>query len=142
MDNGEVIVALNEDWSFAGATLPEWMSGFVVFLISTEMFDKISRSMPLLLLMWLGTTFLLATARKSFPDEERGLQNYLVTCVGFVPPGLPSPSKFNPFWSTCPMRQLPETTHYNTLQLDDVIYFGAVEEDQTSVFKPRTTKKG
>ncbi len=142
MDNGEVIVALNEDWSFAGATLQEWMYGFVVFLLSTEMFDKISRSMPLLLIMWVGTTFLAAAARKSFPDEDRGLRNALAGALGFPPFGLPKQSALAPYWSHCPIRELPQKAHYNTLQLDDVIQFGGSADDTAPVFKPRTTKRG
>jgi hypothetical protein len=142
MDNGEVIVALNEEWTFAGATILEWMSGFVAFLLSTTMFDKISRSMPLLLLIWVGTTFLLAAARKSFPDEEVGLRNALSVAVGVTPLGLPAPSCFNTYWSTCPMRELPKSAHYNTLQLDDIIHFGSSDDETNQIFTPRTTKRG
>lgn len=142
MDNGEVIVALNEEWTFAGATLQEWMYGFVVFLMSTEMFDKISRSMPLLLMLWVGTTFLAAAARKSFPDEDRGLRNALAGALGFPPFGLPKQASLAPYWSTSPIRELKKEAHYNTLELDDVIHFGSDVEDQTQVFKPRTTKRG
>jgi len=140
MDNGEVIVALNEDWAFAGATLPEWMSGFVVFLLSSECFDKVSRSMPLLLFFWVATTFLLAAARKSFPDEERGLRNAATTTLGFVPPGIPSPAKFTPVWSGTPLRELDEKAHYNVLRLDEAIMIGSTEEEQQNHYTPRMAR--
>jgi hypothetical protein len=142
MDNGEVIVALNEEWTFAGASLFEWMAGFVTFLISTTMFDKISSYMPVLLMIWVGTTFALAAARKSFPDEEVGLRNALSVALGVTPLGLPAPSCFNPYWSTCPMRDLPKTAHYHTLQLDDIIHFGSPDDETNQVFRPRTTQRG
>ncbi|MCB9030752.1 MAG: hypothetical protein H6619_06840 [Deltaproteobacteria bacterium] len=121
MDNGEVIVALNEDWSFAGATLPEWMSGFITFILASELTEKVSRSMPLLMLLWLATTFLLASLRKSFPDEDRGLRNFITTLMGFPPPGLPAASKLQPVWSGSPIRGLSERKQYEVLQLDQVI---------------------
>lgn len=141
MDNGEVIVALNEDWTFAGATLPEWMSGFVVFLMSSELFDKVSRSMPLLLLLWVVTTFLLAAARRSFPDEERGLRNAVTTALGFIPLGLPAPAKFRPLWSGAPMRELNKEAHYNTLRLDEVVTNGPGSDDTAPVFTPRMARQ-
>ncbi len=141
MDNGEVIGALNEDWNFAGANLPEWMSGFVVFLIASEMFDKISRSMPILLMMWIGTTFLLAAARKSFPDEERGLRNAVMVALGFIPIGLPAPSKFCPMWSGAPVKELGEDSHYQTLRLDEAILRIDDGEEPNPTYTPRVVRQ-
>ncbi|MDZ4787216.1 MAG: hypothetical protein SGJ02_14175 [bacterium] len=141
MDNGEVILALNEDWNFAGANLPEWMSGFVVFLLASECFDKVSRSMPLLLVLWVTTTFLLAAARKSFPDEERGLRNAVTTALGFVPMGLPAPSKFRPAWSGAPAKVLADNSHYDTLRLDEAIHRGQIAEEATPTFTPRVLRQ-
>jgi len=121
MDNGEVIPGLNENWTFAGANAMEWMSGFVVFIMSTEMFDKISRSMPLLIIIWLATTFFLASMRRMFPDEERGLRNFLMVKVGLTPMNLPDPSELQPLWAGTPMHSLRQGAHFNTLDLDGML---------------------
>ncbi len=121
MDNGEVIPGLNENWTFAGANAMEWVSGFVMFIISTEMFDKISRSMPLLIIIWLATTFLMALARNSFPDEERGMRNWLMTKAGKAPPNMPPASELQPVFSGFPMAKLAKGAHFNTLDLDSAL---------------------
>lgn len=136
MDNGEVIPALNEQWTFGGANATEWMSGFVMFLMSTEMFEKISRSMPMLLVIWLATTFGLSYARRAFPDEERGLRNFLMTIVGIAPQGLPPPAALVPVFSASPMRQMQLDKQYQVLKLDDVfelIKQAAEEKKRTGV---------
>jgi len=66
----------------------------------------------------------------------------LAGSLGFPPFGLPKQAALAPYWSTSPIRELKKEAHYNTLQLDDVIHFGSDVEDQTQIFKPRTTKRG
>lgn len=131
MDNGEVIPGLNENWTFAGANAVEWMSGFMMFILSTELFDKISRSMPLLIVIWLATTFALSTLRNMFPDEERGMRNWLMTKAGMIPLNLPAPAELQPTWSGVPMHALPKSAHYQELKLDDMLQI-KIEEKKTT----------
>ncbi len=141
MDSGEVIPGLNENWTFAGANATEWMSGFIMFLISSEMFDKISRAMPILLLIWLLTTFALSFARRAFPDEERGLRNYLMVKVGLAPEGIPPAAELIPIFSGAPMRKRPEVSRYAELELDlafAVNNTDRAEDDQSLDWKPTT----
>lgn len=122
MDNGEVIPGLNEGWTLAGAKLSEWGAGFVMLLIGSEVIftDKMTRSMPWLMALWIGTTFGLATLRRLYPDEERGIRNHLMVACGFAPPGIPAPSQLQPYWSGFPLRQLPEKCAMRQLGLDEV----------------------
>jgi hypothetical protein len=122
MDNGEVIPGLNQDWTLGGAKLSEWIGGFMMFIISSELFfHNIGRSMPWLMLIWVTTTFGLAGLRRSFPDEEKGLRNAIMTAAGFAPPGTPTPAALQPYWSGAPMRILPSHSPFVRLGLEDVI---------------------
>jgi hypothetical protein len=122
MDSGEVIPCLNEDWSFAGAKLMEWMSGLMTaFMVSTA-YDKPAHVMPLLVLVWIGTTLVLAVTRKRFPDEERGVRNMVMASCGFAPPGIPAPARIQPLWSGMPMRELSQNCLYEQLRLDEVLF--------------------
>ena len=117
----EVIVALNERWTLAGATLMEWMSGFIMFILCSELTPSVTRSMPILLLIMVGTAFGLAGMRKKFPDEERGVRNWLMSLVGKAPIGIPAPSALQPYWSSAPIRKLKIGAHFDNLNLNEVI---------------------
>ena len=121
MDNGEVIPGLNEDWSFAGAKMFEWLAGLMMAFLASNMFAKPAHYMPLLVLVWIGTTLVLATSRKQFPDEERGMRNMCLASCGFAPPGIPAPARVQPRWSGAPMRGLSQFCLFEQLELDTVI---------------------
>jgi len=122
MDSGEVIPGLNEDWTFAGAKLFEWLGGLTAaFLVSTA-FNRPAHYMPLLVLIWIGTTLSLCSLRKQFPDEERGIRNACLVACGFEPPGIPAPAKLQPIWSGSPMRDIKDKKClFNDLELDVVL---------------------
>lgn len=132
MDNGHVIHGLDEGWTLLGAKLMEWVAGFVALIIGNELFfHKIGQGMPILFAIWVATTMGLASLRRSFPDEERGVRNYFLTLLGFAPPGIPAPQKIQPVWSACPIRQLKEDCAFKQLDLDKVLI--ANEQDVTQV---------
>ena len=121
MDNGEEIPGLNEDWTFGGAKLFEWIAGFMMMLIAAEVVvDNAGRSMPLLVVIMVITTSGLASLRRSFPDEERGVRNLAMVTCGFSPPGLPTPAALQPLWSGAPLQELNGTTHFMQLGLHEV----------------------
>jgi hypothetical protein len=121
MDSGDVIPCLNEDWTFGGCKLFEWLSGLMTSFLVSSAFDKPAHYMPLLVLIWIGTTLTLAMTRKRFPDEERGVRNMCMVACGFEPPGIPAPAKLQPRWSGGPIRRLSPTCHYEALELDQVV---------------------
>lgn len=124
MDDGYVIPGLNEEWTLGGAKLMEWIAGVCMSLVISEIFfTKMARQMPLLAAILLGTTFGLATLRRQFPDEERGVRNFCMVAMGFCPPDFPAPASLQPIWSASPMRALRPTTNYMQLGLDRL--FGA-----------------
>lgn len=112
IDNGEVLPGLNENWTFLGANAMEWVSGFMMFLIISLFGATPARSMPFMIGGWIGTTVIMASIRKNFPDEERGVRNALLTTCGLPPPGIPAPAKLQPIWSGCPMRSVPEQSKF------------------------------
>lgn len=129
MDDGEVIPGLNEPWTFAGATATEWGSGMVMLMITSELFHlNPARSMPILIAVIVGTALLMAQARRSFPDEQRGLRNFLMVSMGLRPPGMPAPAQLQPIWSGCPLRTMSPMREFVELDLDKVLQIKAVEE--------------
>ena len=121
MDSGEEIPALNESWTFAGAKLFEWIAGFMMFIICSEVLvDNIGKSMPLLVGIMVFSTFSLASLRRAFPDEERGVRNLVMVSCGFAPPGIPRPAAVQPVWSGSPIRQISNETQFAQLGLDEV----------------------
>lgn len=131
MDNGDVIVGLDEQWTFAGATAMEWISGFVMFMVAAQLIStNITRGMPILLFVWVATTVSLASVRKQFPDEDRGVRNALMVALGLTPPGIPAPAALQPQWSGAPMRALSESAWYNVLELDQVVGKGTAVDGQ------------
>lgn len=132
MDNGEVIPGLNEDWTFAGAKMFEWIAGFMMLLLATEfLVDKPAKAAPLLVCIMIGTTLGMATLRRSFPDEERGVRNYMCALMGFAPPGIPAPSMVQPIWSGAPMRKMDNLKAFMALELNLVFEKPKDEEDET-----------
>ena len=121
MDDGQVIPALNENWTFAGATPMEWASGLAAAMVFSEFFiSNLGRSMPLVLMVLVSVPILLATLRKTYPDEERGLRNHLMSLMGLAPPGIPKPSMLQPLWSGSPVAELKEDCDYHRLELDKI----------------------
>jgi hypothetical protein len=121
MDDGHVIPALNEDWTFAGAKLMEWMAGVTTAFLCSNLFDKPAHYMPLLCIIMIGTTLFLATLRKRFPDEERGVMHLFMTTCGFAPPGIPAPAKLQPRWSGGRISSLKQSCLFIQLELDSVV---------------------
>jgi len=121
MDDGHVIPALNEDWSFAGARLMEWLAGAVAGMLASSCVEKPAHYMPFLILIAIGSTLFLATLRKKFPDEERGVMNLILTTLGFAPPGIPAPARLQPRWSGGRLHRLAGTSLYQQLELDAVV---------------------
>jgi hypothetical protein len=120
MDSGDVIPGLNEDWTFAGARPAEWMAGFMTSFLAANMVDKPAQWMPVLVMIWIGTTLGLALLRKKFPDEERGVRNIAMVTFGFEPPGIPAPSKLQPLWSGAPIKAVKDDCLYAQLGLDEL----------------------
>ena len=122
MDNGEVITGLSDEWTLGGAKLTEWIAGFTVFILASEMFfTSVARMMPVLLGIWLTTTYGLATLRRAFPDEERGIRNAALTAVGIEPPGIPAPAILQPYWSGAPVQSLSATSEFVRLGLEEAM---------------------
>lgn len=124
MDSGDVIPCLNEDWTFAGCKLMEWMAGLMMALMVGSWLDKPANAMPFLVLILIGTTLTLGMMRKRFPDEERGVRNLCMVTLGFEPIGIPAPAKLQPVWSGAPVRGLSEQSLYRQLELEKIINKG------------------
>jgi hypothetical protein len=120
MDNGDVIPGLNEDWTFANCKIFEWMAGLMTAFLMSTAFEKPATVMPVLVIVWIGTTFGLSGVRRRFPDEERGVRNMVMVACGFAPPGIPAPSKIQPLWSGGPIKQVREDSLYAQLGLEEI----------------------
>lgn len=122
MDNGEEIPGLNEEWNFLGANLLEWCSGMAAALIASNAVfgDAVATSMPYLLGIWVFTTTTLASMRKRYPDESRGVRNQFMTSCGFEPPGIPAPSALQSNWSGSPIRDLNDQCEFVQLGLLEI----------------------
>ena len=129
-DDGEVLPGLNETWTFMGANAMEWACGLVVFLLISLFASSPARAMPFMLAGWVLTTTTLASLRKSFPDEQRGVRNAIGTACGFPPQDIPKPSSLQPVWSPAPLRAVPEDTKFSKFGLDKL--FPGLEEDIVS----------
>ena len=120
MDSGDVIPGLNEDWTFAGCKPFEWLSGFMTSFLAANMLDKPATAMPMLVVVWVGTTLGLALLRKRFPDEERGVRNLFMLSCGFPPTGIPTPAKLQPVWSGGPIQEVNKKSLYAQLNLEEL----------------------
>jgi hypothetical protein len=117
-DDGEVLQGLDENWSFMGANAMEWGCALAVFMLISLFADSVARAMPFMLLGGIITAVTLASMRKSFPDQERGVRNAVSTFFGFPPPGIPAPSKLQPLWSSAPLREIPKNSRFIQLGLN------------------------
>lgn len=130
MDSGEEIQGLDEGWTFLGAKATEWIAGVVAMLIASNLyFNPAPRYMPQLIIILVITTTSLARARRAFPDEERGLANWLAARLGVPPPLIPAPAGIQPVWSGAPLRALKPKTYFVELGLDKVIESPEEQED-------------
>jgi hypothetical protein len=128
MDNGDVIPGLNEDWSFAGCKLFEWLAGGMAAFIAQLFISRPGHAIPFLFFLWIGVTFGVAAVRRRFPDEERGVMNLFMVSCGFPPPGIPAPAKIQPRWSGGRLYGLSESCLYAQLGLDEVVNKPRAEE--------------
>lgn len=125
MDSGEEISGLDQGWTFLGAKIPEWVSGIAVFLLVGEIFFKgsLDSGIPIMFICMVLTTMGMTRIRKMYPDEERGVRNDVMVKMGFPPPGIPSPSYFQPHWSGAPLEKLSPDCDFIKLGFDK-IFFG------------------
>ena len=121
MDNGDVIPALNEDWTFAGCKLFEWLAGGMAAFIVQLFIERPGHAIPFLFFLWVGVTLSIAMVRKKFPDEERGVMNLFMVNCGFSPPNIPAPAKLQPRWSGGRLQELNKNCLFQQLGLDEVV---------------------
>lgn len=118
MDDGFVLPGLNEDYTLAGAKVSEWASGCMMALVTQELFmANTARAMPFIIVVVLVTTLGLASLRRKFPDEERGLRNVGMLALGLPPPGIPIPAGLQPYWSGAPVKAFPVDSYFEKLSL-------------------------
>ena len=114
-DDGDVLPGLNESWTFMGANAMEWCCGLCTFVCIGAVASTPAAAMPLMLASWVGTTYTLAAIRRSFPDEERGARNAMMTALGFPPPGIPAPAALQPVWSQARVMELHPESKFRKL---------------------------
>jgi hypothetical protein len=129
MDSGEVLHGIEEDWNFMGANIMEWGCGFLAFILISLFSNNPVRAMPFMLSGAVLTTTTLAALRRTYPDEQRGLRNAILTTCGFVPPDIPAPASIQPFWSGAPLKSIPQNTKFHKIGLDRV--FSSFERDSS-----------
>lgn len=117
-DDGEVLPGLDETWTFMGANAMEWAVGLVVFIMIGSFARTPASAMPMMLAGWIFTTATLASTRKLYPDEQRGVRNAILTSCGFPPPDVPSPAAIQPVWSAAPLREIDPESKFSKLGLD------------------------
>lgn len=132
-DDGEVLPGLNESWNFMGANAMEWAAGLVVFLMISLFADSPARAMPFMLAGWILTTVSLASMRRSFPDEERGVRNAIAASCGFHPPGIPAPAVLQPTWSHAPIRKMNPNTKFMKYGFDRMFPTNERELDEEQI---------
>jgi hypothetical protein len=129
-DNGETLQGLDEEWNFMGANAIEWGCGVMVFMIISTCSKSMVTAMPIMLLGMLTTAYTLASLRKMFPDEHKGVANLAATACGFPPIFIPPPAKLQPLWSAAPVRDLPSDCRFMKLGLLEVLNPKVPEADE------------
>ena len=119
MDNGDVLPDLDKPWTFVGATAMEWLIGFAMFVIVSAFAPdgRYGTMVPFMILGWISTTYTIASLRKIFPDQEKGMRNYFSTMAGIPPIGIPAPAILQPVWSATLVKDLPEKTEFMQIGL-------------------------
>ena len=125
MDNGYVIPGLNDKWTFAGADILEWGTGLLGAMVVYLLFDEPITFIISLILF----PYSLAGLRMKFPDEHRGIVNALLVKIGIGPPGIPSPSSINKFFSGAPQKELNKMDDFRKLNLYCIFEESAEEQD-------------
>ncbi|MCC6953080.1 MAG: hypothetical protein IT290_03085 [Deltaproteobacteria bacterium] len=120
MDGGEVLQGLEEQWTFMGANFMEWVCGIVVFLMIGSISSSTVQAMPFMLAGLALTSTTLASLRRMFPDEHRGVRNMLTSGLGLPPIDIPAPSSLQPIWSGSPVRELPVKSPFVRLGLHEM----------------------
>ena len=129
MDNGDVLPDLDKPVTFLGATVIEWGIGFAMFIIVSAFApDKqVGRMLPFMLIGSIMTTYTVASLRKIFPDQEKGMRNYFSALIGIPPIGIPAPAVLQPIWSATLVKELPKNTEFMQIGLQRL--FPIHEED-------------
>jgi len=122
-DDGEVLQGLQVNWTFLGANLMEWSAGFMVFILCSLFAEpgRVGVAVPFMVIGWVCTTVALASVRKMFPDEERGMRNALIAFCGFAPMDIPAPSSLQPLWSAAPITELPEEWLFTQIGMGEIL---------------------
>ena len=120
-DSGEVLQGMDDPWTMLGATLMEWACGMIVFMLISLFATTPGRAMPFMLIGWIITTLSLASLRKMFPDQERGVGNAIMVSCGFPPLNIPLPSALQPYWSSAPLREVPQKWKMVKLGLNEIV---------------------
>ena len=103
-----------------GATMMEWSSGLVMFMIISLFCDSSTTGMPVMLLGLVVTTMTMASIRKAYPDEERGIRNALMSACGICPVDVPPPAFLQPVWSSSPIDELNPNCAFVTLGFGEI----------------------
>ena len=129
MDNGDVLPDLDKPWTFVGATAMEWIIGFSMFVIVSTFAPngEYGAMVPFMVAGWVATTYTIASMRKIFPDQEKGMRNYFSTMAGVPPMGIPAPAILQPVWSATLVKELPENSEFMQIGLQHL--FPVHEED-------------
>ncbi|MDR2338345.1 MAG: hypothetical protein LBE20_06875 [Deltaproteobacteria bacterium] len=144
-DNGEVLPDLDKPWTFVGATAPEWLIGFSVFVLISVFAPNgmVGRMLPFMIGGWVTTTYTLGSLRRLFPDGEKGMRNYFTTLVGIPPMNIPAPASLQPIWSATLVKELPKRSDFMQIGLHLVfpIHKVELEEPDDSLYLEDEGKK-
>jgi hypothetical protein len=132
MDDGYVIPGLNENWTFGGAKPMEWAAGLVVMMIYVELFvTNMGKQMPFILMILVLVPMGLATLRKTYPDEEKGVANHTMSLLGIAPPLIPKPAMLQPNWSGLPIKTINPKKEFMELGLDEFLFLEPGDDPST-----------
>jgi len=133
-DDGEVLPGLDDTWTFMGANAMEWAVGLVVFLMIGSFARTPASAMPAMMTGWIVTTACLASTRRLYPDQERGVRNAVMSSCGFNPTDIPAPAILQPVWSASPLEELSQESNFRHLDLDVLFpsFTESLEEPEVS----------